>query len=34
VRSTRGGQHGGPANVARIVYFDYDSYVIKPQFQR
>jgi peptidoglycan-associated lipoprotein len=23
----------GPANVARIVYFDYDSYVIKPQFQ-
>jgi peptidoglycan-associated lipoprotein len=23
----------GPANVARIVYFDYDSFVIKPQFQ-
>lgn len=23
----------GPANVARILYFDYDSYVIKPQFQ-
>lgn len=23
----------GPANVARIIYFDYDSYVIKPQFQ-
>ena len=23
----------GPANVARIVYFDYDSYVIKPEFQ-
>jgi peptidoglycan-associated lipoprotein len=23
----------GPANVAKIVYFDYDSYVIKPQFQ-
>ena len=23
----------GPAGVARIVYFDYDSYVIKPQFQ-
>ena len=24
----------GPANVARIIYFDYDSYVIKPEFQR
>jgi peptidoglycan-associated lipoprotein len=23
----------GPANVPRIVYCDYDSYVIKPQFQ-
>jgi peptidoglycan-associated lipoprotein len=23
----------GPANVPRLVYFDYDSYVIKPQFQ-
>jgi peptidoglycan-associated lipoprotein len=23
----------GPANVSRIVYFDYDSYVIKPEFQ-
>jgi peptidoglycan-associated lipoprotein len=23
----------GPANVARIVYFDYDSYSIKPEFQ-
>jgi peptidoglycan-associated lipoprotein len=23
----------GPANVPRIVYFDYDSYVIKPEFQ-
>ena len=23
----------GPAGVARIVYFDYDSYVIKPEFQ-
>ena len=23
----------GPANVARIIYFDYDSYEIKPQFQ-
>ncbi len=23
----------GPSGVARIVYFDYDSYVIKPEFQ-
>jgi len=23
----------GPVNVARIIYFDYDSYTIKPQFQ-
>ncbi len=23
----------GPANVSRIVYFDYDSNVIKPEFQ-
>jgi peptidoglycan-associated lipoprotein len=23
----------GPTNVARIIYFDYDSYVIKPEFQ-
>jgi peptidoglycan-associated lipoprotein len=23
----------GPANVARIIYFDYDSYSIKPEFQ-
>ena len=23
----------GPANVARIIYFDYDSYVVKPEFQ-
>lgn len=27
------GNQGGPANVARIVYFDYDSYVIKPDYQ-
>lgn len=24
---------GGPTNVARVVYFDYDSYTIKPEFQ-
>jgi peptidoglycan-associated lipoprotein len=29
---TAGGQ-SGPTNVARIIYFDYDSYVIKPEFQ-
>ena len=23
----------GPANVPRILYFDYDSYVIKPEYQ-
>jgi peptidoglycan-associated lipoprotein len=23
----------GPANTARVVYFDFDSYVIKPEFQ-
>jgi peptidoglycan-associated lipoprotein len=23
----------GPTNVARIIYFDYDSYVVKPEFQ-
>jgi peptidoglycan-associated lipoprotein len=27
------GTQAGPANVSRIVYFDYDSYVIKPEFQ-
>ena len=29
----RPGDSMGPANVERIVYFDYDSYAIKPQFQ-
>jgi peptidoglycan-associated lipoprotein len=23
----------GPTNVARIIYFDFDSYVVKPEFQ-
>jgi peptidoglycan-associated lipoprotein len=27
------GNRGGPQNVSRLVYFDYDSYVIKPEFQ-
>lgn len=31
-RST-GGTMGPPSSVPRIVYFDYDSYVIKPEFQ-
>ncbi|MFC5499815.1 peptidoglycan-associated lipoprotein Pal [Caenimonas terrae] len=29
----RPGDTAGPANVARIIYFDYDSYAIKPEFQ-
>jgi peptidoglycan-associated lipoprotein len=27
------GTAAGPANVARVIFFDYDSYVIKPEFQ-
>jgi peptidoglycan-associated lipoprotein len=27
------GTAAGPANVARIIYFDYDSNTIKPEFQ-
>src|SRR5205085_1595 len=27
------GTTAGPANVARLIYFAYDSYVIKPEFQ-
>ena len=27
------GGAAGPVNVARLIYFDYDSYVIKPEFQ-
>ncbi|MBH2011002.1 MAG: peptidoglycan-associated lipoprotein Pal [Xanthomonadaceae bacterium] len=23
----------GPANTAKIIYFDFDSYVVKPEFQ-
>jgi peptidoglycan-associated lipoprotein len=35
VRADQGGanQPGPPNSVARIVYFDYDSYTIKPEFQ-
>ena len=33
VTDSPSGTTTGPANVARIIYFDYDSYVIKPEFQ-
>lgn len=33
VTDSAAGTAQGPANVARIIYFDYDSYVIKPEFQ-
>ncbi len=33
VTDTANANRAGPANVARIIYFDYDSYVIKPEFQ-
>ena len=33
VTDSAAGATAGPANVARIIYFDYDSYVIKPEFQ-
>lgn len=31
--ASRPGDTAGPANLARIVYFDYDSYVIKSEYQ-
>ncbi len=31
--SQSAGNQGGPVGVARIVYFDFDSYSIKPEFQ-
>jgi len=31
--SQSGRDAAGPVGVSRIVYFDYDSYVIKPEFQ-
>jgi len=27
------GQNQGPQNVAKLVYFDFDSYVVKPEYQ-
>ena len=32
-RSDRAASDAAPPTSARIVYFDYDSYVIKPEFQ-
>ena len=26
------GTNGGPANVGKIVYFDFDSYLVKPEY--
>lgn len=26
------GSSGGPANVGKIIYFDYDSYLVKPEY--
>ena len=33
VTDSAAANQAGPANVARIIYFDYDSYVIKQEFQ-
>jgi peptidoglycan-associated lipoprotein len=27
-----GGTNGGPVNVGKIVYFDFDSYLVKPEY--
>ena len=27
-----GGDNGGPANVGKIIYFDFDSYLVKPEY--
>ena len=27
------GSVAGPANTAKVIYFDFDSYVVKPEFQ-
>lgn len=27
-----GGANAGPSNVGKVVYFDYDSYLIKPEY--
>jgi peptidoglycan-associated lipoprotein len=28
------GNQGGPQNVARLIYFDFDSYTVKPEYQQ
>lgn len=33
VSDSASGTVAGPNNVARLIYFDYDSYEIKPEFQ-
>jgi peptidoglycan-associated lipoprotein len=33
VTDSAAGNVAGPANVSRLIYFDYDSYAIKPEFQ-
>jgi peptidoglycan-associated lipoprotein len=30
--NTSGGTNGGPANVGKIIYFDFDSYLVKPEY--
>jgi peptidoglycan-associated lipoprotein len=30
--NTSGGANGGPANVGKIIYFDFDSYLVKPEY--
>ena len=30
--NTGGGASGGPANVGKIIYFDFDSYLVKPEY--
>jgi peptidoglycan-associated lipoprotein len=30
--NTSGGANGGPVNVGKIIYFDFDSYLVKPEY--
>jgi peptidoglycan-associated lipoprotein len=30
--NTSSGTNGGPANVGKIIYFDFDSYLVKPEY--
>ena len=30
--NTSGGANGGPANVGKVIYFDFDSYLVKPEY--